>query len=117
MTNEISIQAGDLHITIAGPSGQWDARDLYTMAVVALIQDADTSFWQKLGNFDADESFYAAVFAAVARQYADGDVGAFAFGQRVSDVVTTLLKQLTDNGKLQQVLRRGDGTGLDDTDE
>lgn len=41
------LRDGDLHIVVTGPSAQFFASDLYTQAVVALIQDADTNGWEK----------------------------------------------------------------------
>lgn len=98
------IQAGDLHITITGPSAQFFASDLYTQAVVALIQEADTDGWEKhqldrggaMG--DAEAQFYAAIFGAIARHSAVS--GMWPEGRTVAELLRVLIDDLVAKGRL-----------------
>lgn len=106
MSNERSfeIQDGDLHITITGPSAQFFGSDLYTQAVVALIQDADTDGWEKhqisrggaMG--EAADQLYAAIFGAVARHAAQSDT--WPEGMTVAELLRELIDGLVSQGRL-----------------
>ena len=98
------LRDGDLHITIRGPASQFFASDLYTQAVVALIQDADTDGWEKhqldrggaMG--DAADQFYAAIFGAIARHAAQS--GAWPEGMTVAELLRVLIDDLVAKGRL-----------------
>lgn len=73
--NRITIHHDDIEISIEAGSEQLSIRDLYTKAVVALVEEADTHGWEKQelehgGGADALSEFCAAVLTAVTRLYA-----------------------------------------------
>jgi len=72
--SKITIHHDDIEISIVAGSEQIGARDLYTKAVVALIEGADPHGWEKQelehgGGADALSEFCAAVLTAVTRLY------------------------------------------------
>lgn len=77
----IRINHNDIRITIKGESKHFFCKDLYTNAVVSLIEEADIHGWEKHdishgSNEDALSNFCAAILKAIARVYADEtDVG------------------------------------------
>ena len=77
----ITIHHNDIKITIEGESKHFFGKDLYTNAVVSLIEEADVHGWEKHdsshgGSEDALSTFCAAILEAIARLYADRtDVG------------------------------------------
>ena len=113
------IQDGDLHITITGPSAQFFGSDLYTQAVVALIQEADTDGWEKHqlnrgGSFgEAADQFYAAIFGAVARHAAVSGIDAE--GMTVAAVLRAVIDDLVAKGRLTTTI--SDGGEHDPEDE
>jgi len=44
---EITIEHSDIQITISGESEHFSGKDLYTKAVVTLIEEADIHGWEK----------------------------------------------------------------------
>ena len=77
----ITINHNDIRITIEGESEHFFCKDLYTNAVVSLIEEADIHGWEKHdgshgSNEDALSTFCTAILQAIARVYADEtDVG------------------------------------------
>lgn len=74
--NKIKIHHNNIEITIKGPSNHFFGQDLYTEAVVSLIEEADIHGWEKHnveqgGREDTLAEFCAAVLTAVTRVYAD----------------------------------------------
>lgn len=104
MSKSFEMRDGDVHITITGPSAQFFGNDLYTQAVVALIQGADTDGWEKhqldrggaMG--EASDQFYAAIFGAVARHAAQS--GELPEGMTVAELLRELIDGLVRVGRL-----------------
>lgn len=99
--------AGDLDIVITGDANQPHGQDLITMAIVALISEADTSGWEKAqyekyGESQAQNQFYAAVLSAIARHYA---MDWLQEERSTANVLEELIRGLREDGRLQQMIR------------
>jgi hypothetical protein len=105
------IHNGDLHIVISGPSAQFFGSDLYTQAIIELIQEADTNGWEKHqmergASFgDAENQFYAAVLGAVVRHAAVS--GLWPEGLTVADLLRELINNLVATGRLTTTIHAG----------
>jgi hypothetical protein len=101
--SELTIEFEDdrLHITLRGPSTRGFGLDLYTAAITALIEEADTRGAEKTGDEDAAPEFYAAILAAVARHYAaDSPDETIEDRQSAGEIVAQLLGHLRAEGRL-----------------
>jgi hypothetical protein len=70
---EIFIHQDDIDITIQGESERSFGQDLYTQAVITLIEEADVGGWEKdsdAGEANALSDFCAAILSAVTKLYA-----------------------------------------------
>jgi hypothetical protein len=73
--NTITINHDDIKITIEGASEHFFDQDLYTKAIVTLIEEADAHGWEKHNlergmNEDTLGEFCATILTAVTRLYA-----------------------------------------------
>jgi len=67
----IKLTMGDLSITIEGKSDDFFHQDLYTNAIVTLIEEADVSGWIKHhDDFDISQNFNISVLKALIRNNA-----------------------------------------------
>lgn len=119
-TRTITIDHGDTHITITGPSAQFFGGDLYTQAIVALIHEADTSGWDKhqtergapMGA--AADQFYAAILGAVARHANVSFAGMVPEGTTVAELLRQMMRDLVTKGRLTTILTSGGERDPDD---
>ena len=109
--DSFTLHMGDMTIMIYGEANQPWGQDLYTMAVVGLIQEADPVQWLKAGNDSAREQFYASVLSAVAQHFAAE------FGQQkevtVHDELQHLITYVRNAGLLSHPLSEN----VEDTDD
>jgi hypothetical protein len=118
----ITIDDGDLHIIIEGPSTKFTGQDLTTASIIAMISGADTHHWEKLRVEQgvADEvtpadQLYAAVLSAVTRHYA---VDAMLNEDReVHSVLFDLIGDLVNKGRLRNCIRVGRSSEEDRPDD
>ena len=108
----IEINADNLKIFIEGPSDHFFAQDLYTKAVVHLIEEADTGGWEKHNtehgkNFDAEGAFCSAVLSAAARHYMASGLNPEFEGKTAYEVLPTIIKYLHDGGHLRDIMSGG----------
>lgn len=111
MSKSFELRDGDLHITVSGPSSQFFGSDLHTLAVVALIQNADTDGWEKhqlqrgAAMGEAADQFYAAIFGAVARHAAQD--GTWPEEMTVAELLRELIDGLVRVGRLTTTISDG----------
>lgn len=118
----IILNGNGIHITIEGVSGKFAAQDLNTAAIVLLIQEADTLWWEKLETEDGVQDsttpadrFYNAVLSAVARHYAVDAM--LSDDTAVHTVLFELIGDLTNKGRLRNVIRAGASSEKDRPDD
>lgn len=119
---KITMEHGPMRITIEGPPTAFDARDLIVPAIVALIQETDTHWWEKRegerGVFDEvtpADRFYSAVLTAVARHYAVDAM--LPEDMETHAVLFQLMGDLTNKGRLRNVIRAGSASEADRPDD
>jgi len=114
---KITIEQNDLTIIVEGESELQFGQDLYTNAVVALIENADIHTWEKHIDFDALGQFTAAVLVAITGVYAaearlpyDKVIGDVSLPQAksVAEVLPEIIRHLQMNGHLNEVIRPDD---------
>lgn len=121
-TKRITMNDGSLHVTIEGPSTNFDARDLIIPAIVALIQETDTSWWEKreaeqgiIDSVRPADRFYSSVLSAVARHYAVDAM--LPEDMETHAVLFQLIGEITNQGRLRNVIRAGTAGEADRADE
>ena len=105
----IEMNGDNLKIFIEGPSDHFFGQDLYTKAVVHLIEEADTGGWEKHNieqakNPDAEGAFCSAVLSAVARHYMANGLNPEFEGKTAYEVLPTIIKYLHDGGHLRDLM-------------
>ncbi|HEX8174112.1 MAG TPA: hypothetical protein VF543_03215 [Pyrinomonadaceae bacterium] len=124
--DKIIINNNGIGITIEGESEHFFGQDLYTKAVVTLIEGADTHGWEKHNfehgtNEDALGEFCAAVLTAVTRLYAseaglpeDEEIelpplGTVGIPQRkpVHQILSQMIEHLRESDYLNEVISGG----------
>ncbi len=108
----IETNADNLKIFIEGQSDHFFGQDLYTKAVVHLIEEADTGGWEKHniehGNKpDAEGAFCSAVLSAVAHHYMANGLNLEFYGKTAYEVLPAIIKCLHDGGHLRDKIGRG----------
>jgi excisionase family DNA binding protein len=109
--DSFTLHMGDMTIMIYGEANQPWGQDLYTMAVVGLIQEADPVQWLKAGNDSAREQFYASVLSAVAQHFAAE------FGQQKEVTVHDELQHLITYVRNAGLLAHPLSENVEDTDD
>lgn len=92
---------GDLSITIEGNSDDFFHQDLYTNAIVALIEEADVSGWIKhYDDFDISQNFNIAVLKALIRNNAiEWD---YSNDLSYNDALVQIIDDLKNNPQLEE---------------
>lgn len=104
----IHVDANGLEIVIKGEANQPHAQDLVTMAIVALISEADTHGWEKAdieqhGETEAANQFYAAILSAIARHYAVDSI--LTEERPTADILEELIVRLREEGRMRQMIQ------------
>lgn len=108
----IEMHSDNLKISIEGQSDHFFAEDLYTKAVVHLIEAADTGGWEKHNiehgkNPDPEGAFCSAVLSAVVRHYMASGLNPEFEGKTAYEVLPTILKYLHNGGHLRDLMGGG----------
>ena len=123
---EIRINHNDIEITIKGQSNHFFCQDLYTTAVVCLIEEADIHGWEKhnleqSGSENTLAGFCAAILSALTRVYADEamlpydeqaelpPLGRISLpgNKPLHEIVSEMVKHLRDQGYLKTEITSG----------
>ena len=112
---KINVMRDDVAIIIEGKSADFWCQDLYTKAVVTLIENADvsedTDDVAGYGIFsNTSEDFYASVLASIARSYITSktDSSRDYEGVSIHSVLLELIDSLKDNSQLNDVVSMKD---------
>jgi hypothetical protein len=103
------MNSANLRISIEGPSDHFFGQDLYTNAVVHLIEEADTGGWEKHNiehgkDSDPEGAFCSAVLSAVVRHYMASGLNPEFEGKTAYEVLPSIIKYLHDGGHLRDIM-------------
>jgi hypothetical protein len=134
--SKITIHHNDIEITIEGPSNHFFGQDLYTEAVVSLIEEADIHGWEKHnleqgGREDTFAEFCAAILTALTRVYADEAIlpsdeqaelpplgRVFLPGKKqVHEILLEMVEHLRDQGYLNREVTSSGGLRAEEPDD
>lgn len=114
----IEMNGVNLKISIEGESEHFFGQDLYTKAVIYLIEEADTGGWEKHNiengrKPDAEGEFCSAVLSAVGRHYMTTGLNPEFEGKTAYEVLPTIIKYLYDGGHLRDLMGCGGDTDVE----
>ena len=91
-----------MKIKVNSSTGSYFKSDIYTRAIMHLIEAADTDLWQKNDAELQPDEFYAGILGAVARHYAAE--GLLPKGTTLEKAIEILLGDLRFNNRLQDLV-------------